>query len=256
MSEITTREMIRWTDAEILELAQGICDERARDPFASIMDLFKTAQGALLEEHRHRDLPGLSACQPLRLKVAELWKARMDAKEKDPEIIHVETQRPPDYIDMLQQLDTPSLMAMLVTKIGQQMEQFKPLLTVMNGAPKPEQAGAPLLPPVSLLAAASAKPRKTRVLIIGPLVSQFREIEAKATEEKLAVELQYLDKDKNLGGTAVQTDHVIVTKFTSHSMMDNMKASVPKGRFHYLEGGITVVVQKLRDIAALLPPRA
>lgn len=254
MNTTQTTDRVRWEAHEIETMAQAFVEERAKDPFAIMGDLLNSAQ-SLLPEHRRRNLPGLSAAPDLRHRIADLWRARMAATAPEPTIVHVETQRPPDYIDMLNQLDGPSLAAMVVAKFSKELATFKPLLTHLNGA-NGAPVGAPLQPPISILAAASAKPRKTRVLIIGPFREQFQHIEEKANEAKLPVELQWIDKDKNSIGVPISTDYVIVTKFTSHAHHDALKRTIPPGKFFYLEGGITAVVQKLRDIAALLPPRA
>jgi hypothetical protein len=253
---VTPSTRVSWSDYEENQIGKQFIEERKMDPFAAPHELIMVAMRKVLEPHRHRNINTLQACPSLRVKIGNLWLDAMAAQCPEPHIVHVETQSPPDYIDILHRCDLPSLFALVVAKLQEQMGSLKPLLTMLTppGAPP---AGAPLQAPVSLLSAASAKPRRTRVLIVGPLNAQFREIEAKAAEAQLPVELLWLDKDKSNNGVPVSADYVVATSFINHSLNEALKKQLPKGKYFFLNGdGITGVVNKLRDIGALLPPRA
>ena len=250
------KERVKWEQHEIDLLAEAVVEARVRDPFQTGFALFEQAQKDVLDAHRRREIPGWQAISEVKTKVATLWKARMEAAAPEPQIVHVETQRPPDYVDMLQQLDTPSLVAMLVSKIGKELDAFKPMLSLLNSNGTSEQIGAPHNPPVSLLVQASAKPRKTRVAMLGMTKSEFMHISDNVAEQKIPVELLFVDTDKRTQAT-LNADYVIAMKFVSHTASGVYENALPKGRFFHLrDGGITSAVQKLRDIGSMLPPRA
>jgi len=254
--DTATSDRIRWTDVEIANIAAEWVEQRVLQPFESTMTLFEIAQRKAVPD-RQRNLTGLTNCPELRLKMANLWRERMERAACEPQIVHVEVPQPPDYIDLKNRLDIPSLMAMLSAKVGEQLASVKPLLAAMSPQAAEVAQSAPLRPEISLLAAASAKPRKTRVLLVGPLPGQFNEIKTQTDAAEIPVELQWLDKDKPKSSVPISTDHVVCTRYISHHFEAAIKKCIPAGRYHHIEGGgIVTIVQKLRDIGSLLHPRA
>lgn len=252
-----TRTLVRWTDSEVTAIAEAFIAQREADAIGNPIEMLRRAIQNCVDARtaRFRDINTWLAVPDVKERVDTLWLEKMANQNPAPVIVHVETQSPPDYVDILHRCDLPSLCALVVAKLSEQAASLKPLLTVLNGANT--SSGAPLQAPVSLLNAASAKPRKTRVLIVGPLNAQFREIEQQAAQAKIPVELLYLDKDKPKNGVPISTDYVIGNEFIQHSLEANLKRAVPAGRYFYLaSGGIGAIVNKLRDIATLLPPRA
>jgi hypothetical protein len=248
-------ERVVWSEHEITELAKAFLEERKADPFCPAHEVLSVGMRKVLPEHRHRDIVSMNAVQNVRAKIETMWLDEMTKTTPEPIICHVETQSPPDYVDILHRCDLPSLVALVVAKLGESAAALKPLLAVLNaanGAP----AGAPHQAPVSLLHQASAKPRKPRVLLVGPHARQFHEIETRAAEEKLPVELLLLDRDKQVRGP-INCDHVIAT-FVNKNLNDQLRTNIPAGKYHLLEGsgGVVQFVNKLRDIGSLLPPRA
>ena len=67
---------------------------------------------------------------------------------------------------------------------------------------------APANPAPTITKSASPKPRRARVLVIGPLPAQFQEIKARAEAADLPVELLYADKDKRHNGP-LAADHIV-----------------------------------------------
>lgn len=259
MSTATTSpatEKIRWDSREIERLARAFVDARKASPFAPTMALFEEAQRNALPEDRRRNIASITAVASLEQQIALLWTEQMS--KQDPQIIHIVSAGPPNYVEMLNNLDTPSLFAALLTRMQKSLDDFKPLLAALGANHATNgHAGAPLNPPVSLLARASAKPRKSRVLVVGPMKDQFQEIERRVISDHIPVELLWLDKDKSGSQCpAIETDFAICTRFVNHSHTENIKRAMPPGKFFYLAGesGITGVVNKVRDIGSMLPP--
>lgn len=249
------KESIKWSDSEITELAKAFAEERKADPFLPAHEVLSIGMRKVLPEHRWRDIVSMNAVMNVRAKIETLWLEEMTKATPEPIIVHVETQVPPDYMDILSRCDLPSLCALVVAKLQASAQGFAPLFASLT-PPGAAHTGAPLQAPVSLLNAASAKPRKTRVLIVGPQKGQFHEIESRAAEMKLPVELLWLDKDKPMPNVPVNTDYVVGT-LLNPSLHQMFRKNLPPGKYYLLEGaGITQFVNKLRDIGALLPPRA
>lgn len=249
---------VSWTDSEVNHIAQAFLYERESDPIGNAIEMLRRAiQKTVDAGHaRFRDINTFAACPDVKARIEHLWLEKMATLNPEPQIVHVETQQPPDYIDMLHRCDLPSLVALVVAKMQDQLGTLKPLLNAFTPA-NSQPVGAPLQAPVSLLAAASAKPRKTRVLIAGPHNQQFREIEKQVLDLNLPVELLYFDKERNAGKIHINTDYVIANEFIDHEMTRKFSEGCPKGRYFYLtSGGIGAMVNKLRDIGSLLPPRA
>jgi hypothetical protein len=253
-----TTNRVSWTDSEVDHIAQAFIYEREHDAIGNAIEMLRRAIQKTVDEGnaRFRDINTWVAVPDIKARVETLWLEKMAAQNPEPHIVHVETQVPPDYVDMLHRCDLPSLTALLVAKLQEQLGTLKPLLNAFT-PPSAAPVGAPAQAPVSLLSAASSKPRKTRVLIVGPLNSQFREIENKVAESNIPVDLIWLDKDKSNPGAVVNADYVVATAFINHKLNEVLRSQVPKGKAFFLQGeGITAVVNKLRDIGTLLPPRA
>lgn len=256
MNTTMTDTRIIWDSDELAKVARALVEERKTDPHVNIAQLINPAIRKALPESRHRDINTINAVPALKSVFEKLWLEEVTRLTPDPVIVHVETQAPPDYVTLLGKLDTPSLAAMLLAKLGKEWETVKPLLGALNGN---GHVGAPLNPPVSLLAAASPKSRRTRVLVCGPFAQQFHEIEQRVADEKIPVELLWLDKDKSPGarGLPISADYVVATEFIRHHWNDAFKKAVPPGKYFFLQGtGITAVVNKIRDIGTLTPPKA
>lgn len=258
MSIATVTEKVRWDAVEIDRLARAWVDARKASPFAPTMSLFEEAQRKALPDDRHRNIASITNVPALEARIATLWTEQMAKQE--PQFVHIVTAAAPNYVEMLNNLDTASIMAVLFTRVGKELEAFKPLLAALGAAKELNgHTGAPLNPPVSLLARASSKPRRARVLVVGPLKDQFVEIERRVITEHIPVELLWLDKDKSGSQCpSVDTDFAVCTRFVNHSHTENIKRAMPPGRFFYLAGesGITGVVNKVRDIGSMLPPLA
>jgi|SRR5581483_4095778 len=248
-------DRIRWEAIEIDRVARAFIEERKRSPFAPTTALLEAAQKQALPDDRQRPIGSVTAMPALEQRIATLWVTFVNQKDPPPEVIHVQTQSPPDYVELTNRLDAASLTAMLVTKLTKEVDTWKPLLVQLAG--KEVHMGAPLNPPVSILAAASKKQEKPNVLIMGPTGDQFRHIETKVREQEIPVDLQFLDKDKPRNGVRVKTDFVIATRFIQHGLEEAIKTKVPKGCYFFMDeqSGITAVVQKCRDIASMCRPR-
>jgi hypothetical protein len=248
-------ERVKWSEHEILELAKAFMEERKADPLSPAHEVLRGGMKKVLPEHRWREVVSMNAVLNVRAKIETLWLEEMTKQSPEPIIVHVETQSPPDFVDILNRCDLPSLTALVVAKLSEVAKDLKPLLTAFT-PPEQVQHGVKLQAPVSLLSAASAKPRKSRVLIVGPHNKQFHEIETRAQADNLPVELLYLERDKPAAHLPINCDHVIAT-FVNKILNDRLRENVPAGRYHLLQGtSLEHFVNKLRDIGSLLPPRS
>jgi hypothetical protein len=256
-TEDTSARRAPWSDHEVDMLVKEFLEQRRADPFTESLELLRQSMRKVLPEHRAKNLTQWATLQPIRAKISDKWLDEMTKQNPDPVVVHVETQAPPDYIDILHRCDLPSLIAMVVKKLQDSAGGLTALVSALAPqATNGKHVGAPHQQAISLLAAASAKPRKTRVLIFGPSAGQFHELETRMEADKIPVELLYLDKDKPTPKTPLQTDYVVAT-LVNPSMHNLFRQQIPAGKYHLLEGaGLTSFVNKLRDIGALLPPRA
>lgn len=263
MSEPTTSAPVRisWTDKEVEHIARAFIREREIDAIGNPIEMLRRAIQLTVDAGlaRFRDINTFLAVPDVKAKVETLWLEKMTDMNPAPVVVHVETQKPMDYLDLLDKLDMPSLIALVVSKFGKELEAFKPLLAAMSGTNGHEKVGTPLRPPVSLLAQASSKPRKTRVLVTGLQNRQFQEISRRAEESSIPVDLQFMDAEKSNRERSIpiSTDYVIALSETSHPLRHAIQKTVPAGKFFFIQtGGIDATVQKLRDIGAMLSPRA
>jgi hypothetical protein len=251
------RTTVSWTEDENTAIALAYIREREMDAIGNAIEMLRRGiQKCVDAGHaRYRDINTWAACPAVKQKVDDLWLEKMAAQNPAPTVIEIEKQTTPDYLEILQRCDLPSLVALVTAKV---LEQTRGISAAIHAlAPHTNgHIGAPLVPPVSLLAAASTKPRKTRVLIAGPLSSQFREIEKQIQDSQIPVELLWLDKDKNPNGVTISADYVVANEFMGHHISRALKESTPAGRFFFLQGrGIESMVNKIRDLGALTPPR-
>jgi hypothetical protein len=184
------------------------------------------------------------------------WAARhaepktVEVETPAPIILQVEVPKPANFQELLASLDVGSLTALLVTKMNEPVQQTNKLLQEIAerlGAQKPAApAKAPSLPVVF-----QARPvkRNPRVALVGPLDSQFADINREIEKHGIAVDIRQLNKDY-AQPTFPSCDYIIVQKHTSHRWWNSAQATLASDRVFFIDGGITQIVQKLRDIAS------
>lgn len=101
------------------------------------------------------------------------------------------------------------------------------------------------------------KDEPVRITIIGPLPAQQHEIEEKTTGITKPFKLHFLDTTHGATRSIPSlSQHVIVWKFASHAWWEKAKAEHPASNVHFVDGGLTSIVQKVYDIISRQPAAA
>jgi|GEM_PF-6860133 len=168
----------------------------------------------------------------------------------EPAIITIEVPRAMTFAEMLNACDVPSLSALLAAKLEQQANLTHLLLreiaAKVGGSNLPPVA--PFKPNAEIYAAVTAR-KATRIALIGPLTSQFQEIKKQVEDAHLPAELRYYDKDHHVRDFG-HCDFVICTRHNNHRSLDCAHKQVGHERVFYVDHGITLVVQKIRDLCS------
>ncbi len=246
----TPKRRIEWNQSEIDAVAKEFVACRAADPFESPVVLSHRAQESALPEHRRRKL--ISVPSSLRVRIAQHWETMVakEAGEKPPLILTVEVPKPFDYTEALASVDSATLVALLVGKLGKEMGVIQSLLTAITERTGSRPTVAPSQASKIPAVFAKAEKRKPRVAVIGPLPGQMIEIRQRVEEAELPVELRFVDKEASSTGLPASCDFAIVTRHTRHKWWESARQKLDNGRVHFVDGGIGQVVQKLRDICS------
>lgn len=254
---------IKWNPDEIDLLATRFVELRSQDFKTPLSEIWR-AVFKVLPEHRKRkkleDNPAWTLLPfELQSKIKTLWNERLQIKPPEepaeppaPIFLRVEVPKPIDLADILRKTDTSVLVAQVVTRFMEGQARTEALLTTIATrlgsvvSLKPEAAATPAATPPR---APVRKPK--RVAIVGPLDSQFAEIEQFVKEENLFVETRFLDKDHKGMEIPPSCDFAIITRHTRHSWFDTARTQIGNGNVYFVDGPITAVKQKLRDIASL-----
>jgi hypothetical protein len=249
-------ERVRWTDTEIDALATEWVSQRLEYPLHAQGQLIQDSEDAVFAQtpDRKRKLVGLSAHPALMKAVSEKWnaaKAKIAAPvEEKVTILTVEVPRHLTFDEMLNLMDEPSMQALLVAKQMQRENITHMLLREIaaNVGAQNVPKVMPFVPNATIYE--QSKPKQKRIVIIGPLKSQFDEIEQGAKAAGLTLDLRFVDKDMSHMHLPY-CDYVITTKHSSHDADEMSIAHVGRDRvFHVDGGGIGTIVQKLRDISS------
>jgi hypothetical protein len=248
-------DRIRWTQEEIDALAELWVDRRIKHPFEFPMKLMDACQQELLPQDRRRNLVSLASCKELSVAIAKFWRLRTDKvappEPVPPVIMNIEVPAPMEYGELLKNLDVPSIVALLVAKLNDPLVQVSAQLASLQAQLGVRQAEITKPPVVPLpLIAVSQQKKMPRVAVMGPLEGQFKEIERKATDEGLKVELRFVDNTKSAPTAPVSCDYCIITRHTSHDAWQIAQGQFKNDRLFIVHGGTTSVMQKLRDIAS------
>ena len=251
-AESTPRRRIEWEETEIDAVAKAFVAERLSNPFLSAKVLVMKAQKDTLPEHRRRNFPAIPIC--LRARIGHHWRVAASKEAGDPPtplIVQVETPKPFDYSEALATLDSPTLAALLMGKLGQLVRGLQAQLDAIPGRgvnTKPAASPLPAAPPLTMFA--SVEKRKPRVVVIGPLNGQMHEIEQQVEQFKIPIEVRFADKEASNTGLPTSCDYAIVTRHSRHKWWDAACKQAGHSRVFFIDGGISQVVQKLRDIAS------
>ena len=264
---------IRWTDAELNQ----VFGEASKLPVASWKYIWPKAQ-MVLPTHRQRRLSQSSVVSQLTKRYLS-WKeepghstarsvddkpgiskpsmppehaSQQPVTQPSPSIIVLERPvvKEPDYGKiptvtlariLLERLSALEAMQEALTKFQAAVDEKTNLERTYDSRLETRHHGT-FEPPVVV-------DKKLRIAVIGPLESQMREIETRAETLPKAVDLRFVDKEKNRD-IPPSVDYIIVTRHVSHAYWEHAKSTLPADRVFFVEGGVTPVVQKLYDICS------
>ena len=257
---MSKEKSIVWADNENHQIMNSLLLLRLKYPQETLRELFMKAQD-VLPEHRRRELPTINAWKWLP-NFKEHWKMFVQRTEdllKDPSQLATVVDKV-DSVEMysvqIRETVEPSLAEIIrrvplvdliqaafakseqdtTDRIAREMSRFFAAFQDSRSVPKPVVEVRPV------------KPKKLRIAILGPLPDQFRHIEEKVGDK---ADLIFLDKDAKRSSTPPMIDHLIGTRHIHHSDESQAKNMLEEGdRYHYVDGGIKSVVQKVLDICA------
>lgn len=240
------RTTVRWTDTEVEAVAAETVSLRLSHPFETILELVNKAIHKALPEDRWRNIATFSLERRLPPRIKALWsdlvKASGPVTAPEPLIIQIEVPVPLDYTKLLSQLDGPTIAALAVAK----MEQTFARMNVAR-VEQPREV-APTQRCVSILEAASPKPKRPRVAVL-TISGQHEDIKAKVNGLNEKLDIRLIDSEKSCSGLN-SCDYAIVTSTCGHDVTTRARSNLPANRVFFTEG-ITRTVQKLYDIASL-----
>jgi len=246
------RHRIEWNEGEKDAVAKSFVALRQANPFLTAKVLVMKAQEAALPEHRRRKFPAIPTY--LRARITRYWRLAAPNQAGDPSppmIVQVETPKPFDYDEALATYDSPTLAALLVGKVGQTMRELQAQLAAIPGRSVGDAASErPARPAIQPAIFAKEAKRKPRVVVIGPMNGQMQEIKQQVEHYKIPIEVRFADKEASNTGLPTSCDYAIVTRHSRHKWWDAACKQVGHNRVFFIDGGISQVVQKLRDIAS------
>lgn len=246
----TPKRRIEWEDSELEAVAKAFVSARCGNPFESPILLANQAQEEALAEDRRRKLVTLPT--NLRAKIMNHWRSTLakEADEHPPVVLTVEVPKPFDYTEALNNFDCATLVALLMGKLGKEVGAIQNQLAGITEGLGSRPSVAPQ--PALKLPAVFAKPEKhkPRIAIIGPLPGQMNDIQKQVDQVALPVELRFVDKEASSPSLPTSCDFAIVTRHNRHKWFDAARQQLENGRVYFVDGGITQLVQKVRDICS------
>lgn len=254
-----------WTQEEEIALAKDWLVRRMNQPFENALILFSETIKNTLPEHRRRLINTWRVAAGVRKRIAESWREMQElaAPPAPPEpvlqIVEVEVPVHKTLPETLSSLSTHDLRAELFRRDEERQTQLQTrweALVAALAAPKNgEHTRLPHMPAGGGGGTArSATRRKPRIALIVPTSQQFQEVQQQAEHYELPVDLRFIDmtKREQLRG---QYDFVVMARGASHKWWDQAKQNqqLDGSRIKFVDGGIQVYLQTLRDIASMQP---
>lgn len=260
--EINSRT--KWEDDQMNRLADKFVEIRRVNFKDSMRDIWEEVFKALPDieiPKSTRNNPAWTIIpSALRIKIKARWDAAVNpppAPEVEPQeppapiFIRVEVEKAVSLAELLAKTDTTTLVAQLEQRRLEHEARVVSLLETMVArlgavsAPMPAPAVAKAALPVE-----KVERRPKRVAIIGPIHDQVQAIKDQVQADNLFVEPRFIDKETDTS-IPPSCDYVIVTKHSRHAWYEKAKKEFGNGSIYFIDGPISQVVQKLRDIASM-----
>ena len=225
------------------------------------MNLLKLAQQVLHESRRYAAINpqfvyGWMKRYTKALEYNTIKEPTLAASTKEPpEIVKVEVPvyitKEPDY----GVIPTVQLARLLLQRLADMEESEKKVMALQDFFQKKHDAEInynrhldtrpaaeqPALPPL-------------RIVLIGPLDSQMREIETRCASISRPLKLRCYDKEHEGQDLDGIMDYVIITRHVHHAWEEKARKELPRDRVLFIDGGINSVVQKIYDLASKQTP--
>jgi len=251
------RSFVRWTHEELTTLAAAMVKGRIEFPFATFADIFERSQRATLPGERQRTVAGPTAVPELMQAFVNQWMQAtqpktVEAEPPPPQIIEVQVEKEVSYPDLLNRLDLPSLVALVVAKLEKPMGQ---LLTAMAASNGTQPAAVPALPAVPLpLITNTPNKRLPRIAVVGARSSQFAAMEMEIKKMKLdeKLDVRFVAHDTERARLPV-CDKVLINNHVHHRWFALAKETLSSSNIIFVEGNEPAILNKLRDISTQQP---
>lgn len=245
---------VRWDDSIIEKLAKAFVAARAADPLTQVGPIMDKNQAEILVPDQRRQFASVKAVPALYDRILALWQQTVHAQTPEPRIIQVEVPTPVDFAELARQLDTPTLVALLTTRLGEALEGLRlPASAGGASAVKVKSSGPPQL---SVLAAAAPKRRPPRVAFCGMNLEVFNKLCDEIQQKNIPVDLRFVDAAKHDPQVPLTADFVV---FAQNSIINNSafalaRSNWPKDRVFVVPNNATDTMTKLRELSTRLCP--
>lgn len=218
---------MKLTDQDVNAVVEEFVLLRVDDPLTSSSDLWKKAVNNVL--------PKGSVCRltaTLSREVEKRWSVFINSLAVEIPVIVERIVKEPINVEMeLEKVPISSLMEITGRKLGMVLEGFanSKQITKFADAPKPEQP---------------MRKKEIRVVVIGLLPDQQNNLMELYQGD---FKLKFIDKDKSTK-IPCTVDWVIIQRHTGHTWWNTAKDRFGKDRVLFAQGGISSVLDKLKEI--------
>lgn len=241
---------VRWDSLEIETLAKAFVAARIADPFRQVGPLMDKVQKEFLEPNRRREFAPLTGVPALHDRIVALWQQAVSTIAPVPRIIEIDVPRPVDFAELASRLDTPTLMALLTSRIGEALEHLR--LPATAGGASAHKA-KPVVPSgLSLLAATAPKLRPPRVAFCGMNLEVFNQLTQEIQKKNIPVELRFVDTARHDPQLPVSSDFVVFAQgaIVGSSTFAMARSNWPQDRVFVVGNNTASAVEKLRELGA------
>jgi hypothetical protein len=240
---------IKWNEDEIESLAAAFVRLRSKDPFITVRPLLTKSQEECLTDDKHRALASVNVVPLLKERIKALYAKALLAEPLPPQIIEIPVEKPVDYIELANRLDTPTLAAILTDRIIKGLSGLR-----VNNGSEVHSATAKAAPAsISMLAVASLeKKRLVRVAFCHVELKVFSQLQEQVERSKIEIELRGVDIAHRGGAIPVSCDYVVFMKNAIGGVYwKTAMAGWPHKRIFTVDNNVEAAMQKMRDIASL-----
>lgn len=253
------KERVHWDEDQIESLAAAFVRLRSQNLFISYSQLLDQAQEECFIPDLRRSLASVNQVPYLKDRILALYAKAVNAEPPPPHIIEIPVEKPVDLTELYNNLDTPTLMALLTKRFGEVVDKIR----FTNGSePHVEQnaTARAAKPSIGMFAPVpqEKKPLLPRVAFCHVELKVFSQLREEVERQKIAVVLRGVDIAKK--GVAIQlsADFVVFMKNSIGGVAwKTALATWPRSRVFVVDNNVDSALQKMRDIVSLnihIPP--